>query len=183
MDQLACDQILIQAVEKQDSTALETLFRRYIPMVYTVINQYYLKGYEQEDWLQEARIVCYETCLCYQKTKVTSFGCFYKLRLKHHCTSLLRKELAQKRIGNQQAILYDELPDNWLVAEETMQHYQVTQDLTDYLQILSTFELVCFRILLGDITIEAVCQQLNCERLQVERALYRCQSKFKQFRK
>ncbi|MEL1196048.1 hypothetical protein AADX85_13330, partial [Staphylococcus epidermidis] len=88
------DANLIQAVVENDSEALDVLFKAYLPMVYRTFTPYYIRLFDEDDWLQEARIVCYETCQCYDQNCGKSFGGFYKLRFHHHVLNLIRKELA-----------------------------------------------------------------------------------------
>ncbi|EHE86788.1 RNA polymerase sigma factor, sigma-70 family protein [Latilactobacillus curvatus CRL 705] len=175
------DANLIQAVVENDSEALDVLFKAYLPMVYRTFTPYYIRLFDEDDWLQEARIVCYETCQCYDQNCGKSFGGFYKLRFHHHVLNLIRKELAQKRRVDQQALLFDCCPECNALAEDTVAYYQSTVEMRAYLETLSALELVAFRVLTGQLAVEQACSQLDCTFEQMKRAQSRCQTKLKRF--
>lgn len=175
------DLALISGVLNDDSQALENLFKTYLPMVYHTYGPYYLRLFDQDDWLQEARIVCYETCQCFDCQCDKSFGSFYKLRFQHHIHNLLRKELAQKRRIDQQAVLFDTCPEKDAPGADVLAYCQTKNSLEHYLEQLSRFELVSFQVLTGRLTAEQACQQLDCTLIQLKRGQSRCQTKLKQY--
>lgn len=175
------DELLISAVAQNDSQALDVLFKAYLPMVYHTVAPYYIRLFDEDDWLQEARIVCYETCQCYDCQRGKSFGSFYKLRFKNHILNLLRRELAQKRRGDRQAVLIAEQPECDAISENTVTYYQSQFELRCYLETLSPFELVSFRVLTGQLSIDEACCQLDCTIDQLKRGQSRCQTKLKRY--
>ncbi|QFP80074.1 sigma-70 family RNA polymerase sigma factor [Latilactobacillus graminis] len=181
MESAKRDAKLIQAVVENDSEALDILFKAYLPMVYRTFTPYYIRLFDEDDWLQEARIVCYETCQCYDQNSGKSFGGFYKLRFHHHVLNLIRKELAQKRRIDQQSLLTDCCPEGSAVGEDTVAYYQSAVEMRAYLETLSAFELVAFRVLAGQLVLEQACSQFDCTLEQMKRAQSRCQTKLKQF--
>ena len=177
----ARDAELITAVLNRDSDALDILFKTYLPMVYNTYAQYYIRLFEHEDWLQEARIVCFETCQCYDCHCGKSFGGFYKLRFQHHIDNLLRKELAQKRRIDHQALLLARCPEIDAIGENSVTYYQSKEMLMTYLECLSPFELMSFRVLSGTLDTDQACQQFDCTLAQLERGQSRCRTKLKQY--
>jgi len=175
------DTELITAVLNRDSDALEILFKTYLPMIYHTYAPYYIRLFEHEDWLQEARLVCFETCQRYDCHCGKSFGGFYKLRFQHHIDNLLRKELAQKRRIDHQALLCAQCPEKRAVGENSAAYYQSQTMLMAYLEHLSPFELMSFRVLSGTLAIDQACQQFDCTLAQLERGQSRCRTKLKQY--
>ncbi|WP_179395863.1 sigma-70 family RNA polymerase sigma factor [Lacticaseibacillus absianus] len=82
---------------RTDSVAFERLFRQYLPLVGNTVRQFYLIGFEQEDWLQEARIALLKTVGRYDGSRGSKFGPYYRLVLRSHYRSLLRRQMAKKR--------------------------------------------------------------------------------------
>ncbi|GAB5057136.1 hypothetical protein COSHB9_15240 [Companilactobacillus alimentarius] len=60
--------------EKNDSTALNNLVKRYRPMIDNMYIQYFIDGYDRKDWYQEAFIVCYNTCKFIMVKMVLNLG-------------------------------------------------------------------------------------------------------------
>ena len=54
MEQTKRDELLIAAVAQNDSQALDVLFKAYLPMVYHTVAPYYIRLFDEDDWLQEA---------------------------------------------------------------------------------------------------------------------------------
>ncbi|WP_125705154.1 sigma factor [Lacticaseibacillus daqingensis] len=80
-----------------ESGAFEQLFHQYLPLVGSVIKQFYLVGFERDDWLQEARIAMLKTVGRFDGSRGSKFGPYYRLVLTSHYRSLVRRQMAQKR--------------------------------------------------------------------------------------
>jgi Sigma-70 region 2. len=83
--------------ENDDSHALEKLVKRYRPMIDNMYLQYYIVGYDRNDWYQEAFLVCYQTCVLYDGQAGSKFGSFFKMKFKNHVIDIIRRENAVKR--------------------------------------------------------------------------------------
>ncbi|WP_125767511.1 sigma-70 family RNA polymerase sigma factor [Lapidilactobacillus wuchangensis] len=180
--------VLIEAVQDHgDSQALESLVRKYQPMIGNAAQQFYFKLFDEDDWQQEARIVCYETCLLYQTTYNCQFGAFFKLRFHNHLRSLLRHELAFKRQSNQQSMPLE----NYLAEENvfgsvnypTQLTTQTFFDMEQFLKTLSYFELQAFRVAMHQQTLTEACTHLECSEIQITRGIDRCHGKMREFMK
>lgn len=178
--------ILIEAVQDHgDSQALELLMQKYQPMIGNAAQQFYFKLFDEDDWQQEARIVCYETCLLYQTTYNCQFGAFFKLRFHNHLRSLLRHELAYKRQSNQQSLPLE----SYLAEENVFGSVNYPTQLTSpaffemerFLRTLSYFELQAFRVAMHQQTMSAACTQLDCSEAQLNRGIDRCHAKMRKF--
>lgn len=175
----------VRAVQDTGSSdALEQLVAKYQPMIQATINRFYLRMFDQDDWQQEARIVCYETCLLYETQRNCQFGAFYKLRFDHHVRNLVRHELAIKRQSNRQNISLEEMmiaetfPNGFTPAQRET-HALPEFDLTEYLALLSNFEFESFQVVLNLRREQDVCHEYNCDQIQIKRAIARCHKKLR----
>ncbi|WP_125604321.1 sigma-70 RNA polymerase sigma factor region 4 domain-containing protein [Lapidilactobacillus bayanensis] len=174
---------LVRAVQNNgDSLALEALVAKYQPMIQATIKRFYLRMFDQDDWQQEARIVCYETCLLYETQRNCQFGAFYKLRFDHHVRNLVRHELAVKRQSNRnnfslEEMLISETFPGFTVPAERESRALPAFDLAAYLTTLSNFEFQSFQVILNLRASADVCHEYDCDQLQVKRAIARCKKK------
>lgn len=102
---------LIQRVKENDDLALLLLFERYKPMITAVTKRYFIRNLDENDWNQEALIVCYESAGLYDFERGTTFGTFFRLRLQNRAKNLLRFELAKRRALYASAISYEALKE------------------------------------------------------------------------
>lgn len=100
-----------------DSSAFESVFGQYLPMVMNTLRPYYLRDYSREDWLQEARIALIKALRRYDSSRGSKFGPYYRLVLVSHLRSLLRRYLAQKRQADRYAVVTDMTGDHQSSAE------------------------------------------------------------------
>ncbi|WP_461219305.1 sigma-70 family RNA polymerase sigma factor [Lapidilactobacillus salsurivasis] len=177
---------LITAVQQTgDSQALEALVAKYQPMIQNASHQYYLRFFGPDEWQQEARIVCYQTCLLFCTQHDCQFGAFFKLRFHNHMRSLVRRELALKRRADVESISYDSklseesLPYDW--QGQGVFPEIIFWDFAHYLDTLSYFELQAFRVAVHEAEADATCQRLGCTPQQLERGIERCRIKLKRF--
>ncbi|WP_261807061.1 sigma-70 family RNA polymerase sigma factor [Lapidilactobacillus luobeiensis] len=177
---------LITAVQENgDSQALEALLTKYQPMIQNVSRQYYLRLFGPDEWQQEARIVCYQTCLLYCTHHDCQFGAFFKLRFHNHIRSLVRRELALKRRADTESVSYDSklgedfLNYDWRGTATFPQ--ALFWDFPKFLDSLSYFELQAFRVAVHDAESQTTCQRLGCTPKQLERGIDRCRVKLKRF--
>lgn len=90
--------------EAFDDTAFEQVFQRYSPVVYNIQSRYYIRDFDQDDWLQEGRIALNDALTSYQQDRGTTFGLYYKMIFENRIRSLLRRQQAKKRLAQQQAV-------------------------------------------------------------------------------
>lgn len=89
---------------KTDDQAFEELFQKYLPVVYRIRQRYYVRDFDLDDWLQEARWALFRSLNSYEEDQGTTFGLYYKMIFENQIRSVLRKQKAQKRQGMNQAI-------------------------------------------------------------------------------
>lgn len=115
--------VWIAEAKEGSSDALIHIFHLYQPIVSKVHRRYFLKGYDWDDWLQEGRIVCYESIKSYSRIKGVTFGAYYKINFERHIYSLIRKQEAQKRQVDRQVISYDSGPDDVIKESYVFEDY------------------------------------------------------------
>lgn len=87
-----------------DSAAFGKLFAQYRPLVLTVLKPYHLRDFSYDDWMQEARIAMLKAVVRYDGSSGSQFGPYYRMVLKSHLRSVLRKHFAHKRLIDANAI-------------------------------------------------------------------------------
>lgn len=174
--------LIVRVKNHNDSDALQLLIQKYQPMIDNMHNMYWLNGYDKSDWYQESYIVCYETCQKFDGTQGSRFANFFKMRFNNHIVSLIRAQRAAKRAVNVEACSYEEL----LLNSESILEFlhkpaPRTMDLINHLEMLiedlSDLELAAFQVILGDLSMQDVCERLNCTDQQLIRAASRCKTK------
>ncbi|WP_414839354.1 sigma-70 family RNA polymerase sigma factor [Carnobacterium sp. TMP28] len=183
------DNEIIAVIKNGDNTPFDVIFKRYHALSIKITKDFYLKSFESDDFLQEARMVFNKTIHTFDSEKGHTFGNFYKLNLKHHIYSLVRKDMAKKRIIEKNAESLEEM----LESQQGMQYIlqgkgqlptieilQVRERLADYQDTLSEFEQRVFLDFIHNKDVEAISVHLNCDTLRVKNALDRCKRKLKQ---
>lgn len=175
--------------EQNNSQALECLVQKYLPLIESTSQKYRLRLFDRDDWRQEARIVCLETCQIFDERQGSRFGSFYKLRLQNHWTNLVRQQLALKRQTNVNAVSMEALEqanpelENDLCWQLTTFKNEVEFLSTEFpqmLQQLSLVELKGLRFLLGT-DLEQVTRHSAYSKTQILQASQRSRLKFLAF--
>ncbi|MFT8411301.1 MAG: sigma-70 family RNA polymerase sigma factor [Schleiferilactobacillus perolens] len=117
---MTTEQQLIAVAAANDSEALEALFNQYLPLINKVIRRFYIRHYELEDWYQEARLCCFQTCQHFDASRDSKFGAFFKLCWQNYATGLVRRHLAAKRIGETQNISLEESVSGGFMPSQAM---------------------------------------------------------------
>ena len=184
MTELTDRTLICQLQQSMDSSGLATLFDRYRPVLYRLQQTYYIPGFEQDDWIQEARLVLYTAVQKFQLERTTSFGAFYRLNLTHRIFDLIRQTQALKRQMNHTAVsieaqssyFADTLPDfRWALREQL----EVKEAIWQLLPRLSVVERTVFvGILRGD-SLELISQHQAPTYKQARSAAQRSQAKLR----
>ncbi|MQS75743.1 sigma-70 family RNA polymerase sigma factor [Companilactobacillus halodurans] len=168
--------------ETDDSIALGNLVRRYQPMINNMKLQYFITGYDINDWYQDAMLICYQTCKIFDGNGGSKFGSFFKLKLRNHVIDKIRHENAYKRRANihTKPLSFVDLDDDQdLTAIENCNWLEVKDQIQDIIKDLSKMELLSFQYILGKISKEEACQLAKCDLRQIERAIKRCEVKIR----
>lgn len=157
------------------------------PIIYQSIKQRYIRGFDREDFLQEANKVFVESINKYKFEEEMKFPQYFSMQLENHLNMLIRKETALKRRSIKEATSYDELnelrkmkfhstsgsnvsPEESAIVQET---------LHEYISDLSSFEKEVFFFYIADVSYEEIARRLNCEKEKAQSAMYRCGVKLK----
>ncbi|UQF38238.1 sigma-70 family RNA polymerase sigma factor [Vagococcus lutrae] len=103
---------LIRRAKNDDGDAFSELFQQYTPIVSNFFHHYYVRGFDWEDWVQEANIVLYLAIQDYNEFFGIHFSAYYKILLKRHLFSLIRRDNAKKRRSNQELLSIHSLYEN-----------------------------------------------------------------------
>lgn len=103
---------LIRRAKDNDGDAFSELFKQYTPIVSNFFHHYYVRDFDWEDWVQEAHIVLYLALHDYDTLFGVHFSAYYKILLKRHLFSLIRRDNAKKRRSNQELLSIHSLYEN-----------------------------------------------------------------------
>ncbi|AYM03831.1 sigma-70 family RNA polymerase sigma factor [Levilactobacillus yiduensis] len=182
MFDLSDDDLIDLLRQDLDSPALLILFERYHPVLQRIQKQYFIPGFEQADWDQEALLILCSTVQRYQSGLSRSFGAFYRLRLRHRVFDLIRQSQALKRQLLRQSLsleaeaeyFADTLPDQrWILREQL----EAKEAVYQVLPRLSAVEHNVFHGLLTGQSLRTIGQEHNLTVSQVQAALHRSQAK------
>ncbi|KRN29195.1 hypothetical protein IV38_GL000075 [Lactobacillus selangorensis] len=180
------EQQLIERTAQRDSEALQSLFERYLPMVRKMFWPYSLRLFDEDDWLQRARFVCYRSCCIFTPHRGSRFASFYQFNLHNELNSLVRYELAQKRLAQKQALSYEVLCEQSADGIERQIEFNAMISQCDeirhyYVEMLSPSEQAALRVLLGEYSEAEVCARFDWTPRQLQGAMQRCRRKYRQY--
>lgn len=167
------EEMLIEQVKNDQQGALIQLYALYRPLINSIKQQYYIRYYDEQDWEQEALIVCYQSAIMYQKDK-GKFGSYYKVRLLNHIRSILRYHMAYRRKASSQAISIEKAITQGLrpIYRPTVMTSEVplTESLKEAVQRLSKLEIWTLLVILGVYQQEEVIKYLKVNQVTMIRA-------------
>lgn len=179
---------MIEMIKEGDYSPFEVLFQRYMPVVKSTIKELYIKGFDRDDFIQEARIAFSKTIHFYDGERGLTIGNYFKLNLKNHLFSLIRKDMAQKRRISKVSESWEGLLENGFSPYYTEQYkremafekdLELKECLPDYIKSLSNLECQVLAHHLRRIDKEEIAVELNCSVTQIVNALDRCKRKLK----
>lgn len=174
------------------SDAFEEVFNKYKPIVFLMRKQYFLKGFEMDDWLQEGRIVCYQSLKKFQETKGVTFGSFFKINFERYVFSLLRRQEAYKRrvdkvsepldydIESKAEFYYRRVDRQALLH---IDYIAIKENISDYNANLSLLENNVLLLYLSGKDFLEIGEELEIKPSAAKYAYDRSKRKFKQFLK
>lgn len=140
--------------KKGDDEALRELFSHYRPLVYSIRNKYFLRDFDDQDWLQEGLITFHDCLQSFEPGFGTTLGAFFKRAFENRIRSFVRKECAYKRKSNQQTVSYEqkflqegnELAPDYNMSADPLDHILVQETLEECQDLLSTLEKEAFAV-------------------------------------
>lgn len=140
---------IVRSARQGNEAAFMTLFREYRPLVYSLQKKYYLRDYDEDDWMQEAMIIFYQSLKSFDETKGTTIGALFKRAFENRIRSLIRKQCAYKRKAYLNAVSLEEkveqegpdfLADHRQQTEHSFQMIVLQEVFADYEQHFSKLE-------------------------------------------
>ena len=185
---LETEEKLIVAAKEGDIDAFEAVFSKYRPIVCKLFKEYYIQGFEFDDWLQEGQIVCYHSLKAYDSSKGFSFGGYYKMNFKRHIISIIRRQNALKRRLDVSSVSLEatlfEQGEHCLIKEGraslgSLDYVHIRDSLKGFIKQLSRFERQVLELYVKGSSYQDVATQLRCSNARVKNALDRIKKKLK----
>lgn len=183
------DNTLLQQAKEGSEDAFESIFKQYLPIVLTLKNRYYLRDYDLDDWLQEGRIVCYQSLMKYDPNINVTFGLFFKINFERWIVSALRFQEAKKRqiYRVSESLEYRielkgegvDMAEEDSRAETSMEYIFVRESLEGFSTYLSKFEIQIYQYVLQGEDLDSIAQQLNVSKQKVLCGYSRLKKKLK----
>lgn len=170
---------LIKAAYLQDEDAFCELFSRYRPLFNSIKNHFYIRDYDDQDWEQDAMIICHDTIQHYDAKK-GSFASLYKFNLQHHAIALIRHRHALRRKANEIAVPIAHFSAEKIPGKTVMVHSERIADLLygkNFLKSLSKAELAALQTYTGKYTVSEAAEKYALKADVIERARYRVRRK------
>lgn len=159
-------EVILNRAKLGCNDSFEVIFNQYIPVVLKQRNLYYLRDLDLDDWLQEGRLVCYQSLLKFDNSRNVTFGLFFKMNFNRHVISLIRHQEAQKR----QIYRYTDSLDSKMNsfgecigrgtedyrAETSIKYIYVRESLEKLPEQLSKFEQKVYYYTLSGMSIEEI---------------------------
>lgn len=92
---------LVRSIQAGNSEKFSDLMKVFEPLMKKMYQTYRIPYVDFEDFMQEASIALFQTLDQYEPSKSNNFPAFYKISLKHHIFSTLRKEYAKSKVPYQ----------------------------------------------------------------------------------
>ncbi|MFC6170205.1 RNA polymerase subunit sigma-70 [Loigolactobacillus jiayinensis] len=176
---------IITAAAAGNSNAFEHLFYLYRPMLKKIQQQYYLYGLDEDDWDQEARIVCFKAARRYRTDTRLTFGRYYQRCLLCRIYTLIRHQNAKKRQIYQHTVSIEiDGIRQGIETQGTMQSFNwsmIRANASDFIDQLSDLEkfVFCRQLTSSFETNSSVMANITHE--QERNALERCRLKLKRY--
>lgn len=178
------EQQLIALAAQGDDYSILKLADQYLPVVLKLRRQYFIRNFDEDDWLQEARIAIHRAAKQYDPQQPCSFGAFYRLLLSNQVIDLIRKTRAKKRQPEQELLSLDAsemagLSEVLVTTVSATDIVFVHERLNEFSAVCSHFEGQVFSALLGGMTPKSIAQMLQVELAPVTNATDRCRRKLR----
>lgn len=177
-----------EEIVQGDFEAFDRLYRQYHPVVFKMQTKYYLKGFDQEDWLQEGRIVFFRSLEKFKEGHKVTVGNFFKLNFENHVRSLVRKQCAFKRKGDMTAVSLDQKIDTQgetffdgiqIEEAQALDYLIIREKLEEFPKILSSFERVTFEEYIDGKELVEIAETHDVQLVKVRSAYDRAKKKIR----
>lgn len=179
------EQQLIRLAATGDSASIMALARQYVPVVWRLRRQYYVRNFDEDDWLQEGRIAVHRAARKYQRLRLCSFGTYYRVLLTNQIIDQIRRTQARKRRPEGDILSLD-VNDETTLGEvraavvSVLDIVHVREQVRDFPTVCSTFEGQVFADLLTGQSPEKIALARQVDVCQVVNATDRCRKKLRE---
>lgn len=162
-----------------DSEALAKLIMKYRPMIDNTIRQYFVSSYDRDDWYQEARIVCHDSCIKFDGSQGSKFGSFFKMKFKHRVIDLVRYSNSAKRKINGMTESLDDIDESHMIMQSPKDSIEYCDHIQQVMLGMTLKELTALQYTLGKFSIEEACDLAKVDRRSLLIITYRCKKMIK----
>lgn len=191
MEELSNEQIVLFLKNKFSNLYFESLFYRFKNLIQKYQSHYQIEFFDGDDYLQEARIIMYQSILSYDTSRAPYFASFYQRNLKYHFINIWRYNLAKKRGDGKYTIylhdqygrddsresMMDLLSDPYHIAHDDI--IIIKEQSVKYFSKLSSFEKDIFKLHLEGLDHYEIAEKCNLSVASVRNAIDRCRYKLK----
>ena len=174
---------LIKQIKNGEDEALLDLCFRYKPLINKVKGMYHVRYYDNQDWEQDAMIICHASAKSFDLNK-GKFGSYFKTRLINHARSLVRYDNAYRRQALKQSVSLETAKKNNLLPLNksfvSIPEIPLSENIAILTGKLSTLETNALLIGLGIVKQKDVIEKLKISKLTLSRARSRLAQKMRQ---
>ena len=174
---------LISQIKNGEDEALLDLCFRYKPLINKVKSMYHVRYYDNQDWEQDAMIICHASAKSFDLNK-GKFGSYFKTRLINHARSLVRYDNAYRRQALKQSVSLETAKKNNLMPLNksfvSIPEIPLSENIAILTGRLSTLEANALLVGLGVIKQKDVIEKLKISKLTLSRARSRLTQKMRQ---
>ena len=174
---------LIRQIKNGEDEALLDLCFRYKPLINKVKGMYHVRYYDNQDWEQDAMIICHASAKSFDLNK-GKFGSYFKTRLINHARSLVRYDNAYRRQALKQSVSLETAKKNNLMPLNksfvSIPEIPLSENIAILTGKLSTLETNALLIGLGIVKQKDVIEKLKISKLTLSRARSRLAQKMRQ---
>ena len=174
---------LIKQIKNGEDEALLDLCFRYKPLINKVKGMYHVRYYDNQDWEQDAMIICHASAKSFDLNK-GKFGSYFKTRLINHARSLVRYDNAYRRQALKQSVSLETAKKNNLIPLNksfvSIPEIPLSENIAILTGRLSTLEANALLVGLGVIKQKDVIEKLKISKLTLSRARSRLAQKMRQ---
>ncbi len=174
---------IVKQVKANDSSNFEYLFKRYIPVIKKLRAKYSIRNFEWDDWLQEGRIVFFNTIINFDENLKITLGAFFRTNFTNRIYSILRFEMAYKRKAGLTAQSIEGIDGDLEIVSKKISKITphnnliIKENYVEYESLLSQFEKEVSVLLFKGNCPEEIAEQLGYDVVKIQNALVRCKQK------
>ena len=176
------DDVLADFSKNGDDNAFNELAIRYLSKISFIARKYSVRGYEQNDFVQEGLMSLLYACKTYDAHGGSSFGRYVSLIVERRFISIIRSSQSKKAVPDAMLVHIDsldgELTDYVGTPEEQLEYKeQLDQVMKRLNALLSAREYEVLMLFASGLSYSKISQKLNISEKSVDNALQRARRK------